>query len=95
MQLLDVHQEPVVFGTGGPPYQNDIDFITIASTGDAINFGDLDNGRRYVRGLANQTRGIFAGGVYSRISSNITFNSVSQSPSTGNTKDFGALTQAR
>ena len=47
----------------GTTKQVPLDFVTIASTGDATDFGDLDNGRRYVRGLANQTRGVFAGGV--------------------------------
>ena len=41
---------------------NIIDYITIASTGDATNFGDLTLARQQAGALSNQTRGIFAGG---------------------------------
>ena len=30
-----------VFGGGESPYKNDLDYVTIASTGDAADFGDL------------------------------------------------------
>ncbi len=39
-----------------------INYVTISSLGDAQDFGDLTNGRRYPAGLASPTRGIFGGG---------------------------------
>ena len=35
-----------VFGGGGLPYSNVIDYINISSTGNALDFGDLINGSR-------------------------------------------------
>ena len=42
-----------------------IDFITIASTGDASEFGNLIDDRQASTGLSSPTRGIFAGGYHS------------------------------
>ena len=42
---------------------NVIDFITIATTGNAVDFGDLASRRtRFVGATASPTRGLFAGG---------------------------------
>ena len=53
----------VIGGGNGPsdtcPY---IQYITTASEGDAINFGDLSQTRFRGSGLANSTRGLFCGG---------------------------------
>ena len=51
---------------------NAIEFITIASTGDAADFGDLTRGARLLGRASSRTRALF-GGDY---------------PSTGNTIDF-------
>ena len=72
---------------------NRIDYITVASTGNAIRFGDLtSSNRNMLAAAANSTRGIFAGG-YGPTSTNvidyITFTS------TGNAQDFGDLTKAK
>ena len=72
------------------PNVNTIDYVTISSTGDAINFGDLVSARVYVNGLSNQTRGLFfAGTPSSNIIEYITI------ASTGDTEDFGDLSVAR
>ena len=70
-----------------------IDYITVASTGNAIRFGDLtSSNRNMLAAAANSTRGIFAGG-YGPATTNvidyITFTS------TGNAIDFGDLTKAK
>ena len=40
-----------------------IDFVTIASTGNATDFGDLKTAREYQDGgTSNSIRGVFAGG---------------------------------
>ena len=41
---------------------NTLNLITIATTGDATDFGDLSYGKAYRGGLASSTRGIFANG---------------------------------
>ena len=57
-----------VFGGGftGPTpaavTYNIIDYITISSTGNATDFGDLTNGRNYQTAFSSSTRGIVTGG---------------------------------
>ena len=77
-------------GAGGT---NVIDYVTISSTGNAIDFGDLTVTRNELKGLSNGTRGVFGGGWLSPGDSN-TIDYVTIS-STGNASDFGDLTQAR
>ena len=62
---------------------NTLNLITIATTGDATDFGDLSYGGAYRGGLASSTRGIFvaAGGDY-------TYDYVTIS-SQGGANDFG------
>jgi len=71
-----------------------IDYITIASTGDATDFGDQGNERGGGAGTSSNTRGIFAGGDddNSGIINVIEYVTIA---STGNTQDFGDLTVAR
>ena len=47
---------------GGGSSQNTIDFVTIATTGNATDFGDLITGRRWLAGCSNGSRGLFGGG---------------------------------
>ena len=75
---------------------NVIDYITIASTGDATDFGDLNVlSRGQNGGLAGGSRGVI-GGIHQgdgiQFTDNISFITTS---STGNATDFGDLTQAR
>ena len=42
---------------------NTMEFITIASTGDAVDFGDLFTGRYSGGGASSETRAVFAGGA--------------------------------
>ena len=62
---------------------NTMNFITIASTGDATDFGDLSYGAAYRGGLASSTRGIFVNGQ-----GDTTFDYVTIS-SQGGGVDFG------
>ena len=68
--------------------QNKIDFITIASTGNATDFGDLSLARRSAGGTSNSIHSIFAGG-YLPGTNNTIDRVVIQT--TGNAKDFGDL----
>ena len=88
-----------VFGGGrdGAPtfvIQNTIDYITISTTGNAQDFGDLTAGRRLLGSCSSNTRGVFAGGINpsSVYENTIDFITIA---STGNASDFGDLTQAR
>ena len=72
-----------------PSFTNSMEFITIATTSNALDFGDLNNATRNIGGLSNSTRGLFAGG-----GDNPTFIDVIDFftiASTGNATDFGNL----
>ena len=70
---------------GSYNFSNVIDYITIASTGNATDFGDMTNGRNQVGGCASSTRGLFCGGNNLNTIDYITI------ASTGNATDFGDL----
>ena len=50
-----------VAGGSTPTFVNTIEYITIASTGDAADFGDLTSARRYLSGLSNSHGGLSQG----------------------------------
>jgi len=68
---------------------NTIDYITIASTGNAVDFGDLITSRERGASCSSSTRGIVAGGVTSSTTNTIDFITIS---TLGNSFDFGDLT---
>ena len=72
------------FGGFTPSHSNTIDFITIATTGDATDFGDLITGRSRGCAAASSTRGITEGG--SPGTNSIEFVEIA---TTGNAVDFG------
>ena len=80
------------FPTGTVRY-NVIDYVTIASTGDALDFGDLTRTANSGTPLSSSTRGIYAGGYYpsNNRSDVIDYFTIA---STGNSKDFGDITSA-
>ena len=76
---------------------NSMSFITIATTGNGTDYGDLTATKRQGEGCSNGVRGIFMGGENDSPSSN-TYNNVIDFctiASIGNASDFGDLTQAR
>jgi len=78
-----------IFGGGYTSVNiNDIDYITIASAGNAIDFGDLTLARRRVSGLSSLTRGCFCGGVVSVGDDTIDYVTIA---TLGNASDFGDL----
>ena len=88
-----------VFGGGytdspAATYSNTIDYITIATLGNAADFGDLTVGRLYAAGASNSTRGCWAGGNVSGGTQKNEIDYVTIA-STGNAADFGDLTSAR
>ena len=66
-----------------------IDYVTIGSTGNASDFGDLTVGRNGVSASSSSTRGVFFGGNSENTIDYITI------ASTGDATNFGDLTVAR
>ena len=67
---------------------NTMDYFTIASTGNASDFGDLANSRQYLGATSNGSRGIAAGGY----STSIYYITIA---TTSNSSSFGSLTVQR
>ena len=81
---------------GGTEAINILNFITIASTGNAQDFGDLTLSRFQLAGVSNSTRGAFAGGyIPSPISANQDTIDYITIATLGNAQDFGNLAGAR
>jgi len=81
-------------GTGTPSGGTEksfINYITIASDGNAITFGDLTRKARKPAGLSNATRGVFANGYIAPVFHNtIDFITIA---TTGNAQDFGETSE--
>ena len=71
---------------------NTMDYFTIASTGNALDFGDLTVARRAGFGMSNSSRGLLAGGSTPSESNVIDYITIA---STSNSTDFGDLITAR
>jgi hypothetical protein len=85
-----LHQlEECLRGGSTGSLSNIIDFITIATTGDATDFGDLTAARRAPGACSSSTRGVFGGGYVSDAVNTIDYITIA---STGNAVDFGDLT---
>ena len=78
-------------GNIGSPFVtvNTIQFVTIATTGNATDFGDLTATRYGGGGLSNSTRGCFAGGVTYPGATRQNIIDFVIIASTGNASDFG------
>ena len=84
-------------GTDGSSSLNVIDYINIATTGNALDFGDLINtptswsppGVYDMNGTSNSTRGVIVGGSDGSGTNIIQYVTIG---STGNAADFGDLT---
>ena len=78
-------------GAGGGN-QNLLEFITIATTGNAVDFGGVSTLFRYGGGISNQTRGLIAG-AYQGGGASGTLNTIQfiTIASLGNTADFGDI----
>ena len=68
---------------------NTIRYITIATTGDAQDFGDLNQDEVYSAGMSSPTRGVFAGGSDPTVSNVIDYITIQ---TLGNALDFGDIT---
>ena len=93
----------VVGGGNGPNTSganfNVIQFVTIASAGNATDFGDLTSANQRSGGLSNSIRGLFSGGATPDASTAVNSIDKITIQTTGNAVDFGdyigtAVTQA-
>ena len=87
-----------VFGGGRTPYVtpnlvNILDYMTIATLGNALDFGDLYQNTSEFGACASSTRGVFMGGE--TFPTNIDIIQYITVQSTGNSFDFGDLTLTR
>jgi hypothetical protein len=71
---------------------NIIDYITIASAGNATDFGDMTAANNDAAGCSSETRGLAMGGNASGYTATIDYITIA---TTGNASDFGDLTVAR
>ena len=71
---------------------NIIDYVTIATIGNASDFGDATVSRQGGSGTSSTTRGLFGGGFTPSYSDVIDYVTIAN---TGNATDFGNLTVAR
>ena len=83
----------IMGGGEAPSRVNTITYITLATLGDGIDFGDLTTVRNDQDAVSSSTRAFFtAGHNGSAVTNLIDFVTIS---TTGNASDFGDLTQAR
>ena len=76
-------------------FYNTIDFVTIASTGNATDFGDLENKAYNVRGFSSRTRGVASCGQKGPSFAAVNTIEFVTIASTANANDFGDLSTVR
>ena len=74
---------------------NQVDSITLASTGNSTNFGQLSQVRSYTGGTSNSVRGIFGGGFFGPSTSRYNTIDFVLIASEGDGQDFGDLAENR
>lgn len=80
-------------GRSANPFDlNIIQYITIATTGNATDFGDLLAATYGLTGCSNSTRGLFAGGIAGSATNVIQYITIA---TVGNATDFGDLSSTR
>ena len=82
-------------GRGDAPGYNmisTIDYVEIATTGDAADFGDATVGRAGMGACSSSTRGVFSGGYTPTVTNTIDYITIA---TLGNAVDFGDNTDAR
>ena len=84
----------MVGGQTPSAYVNTIDYVTIATLGNAVDFGDKDTTIGTPATMASPTRVVWAGGHQSDPTLVNTISYV-EIATTGNSKDFGDIDTAR
>jgi len=83
-----------VFGGGitSSSYTNVVDYVTIQTTGNATDFGDLTAARNELAACSDATRGVFGGGYLGSYTNVLDYVTIQTA---GNATDFGDLTVVR
>ena len=83
-----------VRGLWGGSYSNTIGYITMATLGNAQDFGDAVNAWGHRPGMSSSTRGMWGGGKgpAGNLKTDVDYVEIA---TTGNAKDFGDLSEAR
>ena len=83
-----------VFGGGqnDSSRTNQIEYITIVTTGNATDFGDLTTQRNALAACSDNMRGVFGGGYDGSDVNTMDYITIAN---TGNATDFGDLSDAR
>ena len=81
-------------GYTGSAYVNTIEYVTIATTGNATDFGDLFLKVMGAAPMASTTRGVWAGGYSGSPTSDVNTIQYITIATTGNAVDFGDLSTA-
>ena len=76
---------------GAPNTQNTIQFVTIATTGNTTDFGDLTNPRKRSQSVPSPTRAVIIGGGVAPAEGNVTSIEKVEILTTGASVDFGTL----
>ena len=71
---------------------NVMDYVTLATLGNAVDFGDLNEGRGNASAVSSRTRGVWGGGYKAPADNNSDHIDYIQFSTTGNATDFGNLT---
>jgi len=82
-------------GRTGGSSSNVISYITILSTGNATDFGDLTEARQSIGSLSNATRGLWFGGYLSSLSNLKNIIDYVTISTAGNATDFGDLQSSK
>ena len=80
------------FGGRNPTQTDTIESITIATKGNAVDFGNLLAATGYANGVSSKTRGVIGGGEVPSAQNVLQFVTISTA---GNTTDFGDLSTTR
>ena len=80
-----------LFGIGGESPSVAIDYITIDTTGNGTDFGDLSTNSQQARGTSNDTRFVRCGGISTPSYNNVNIMEYVTIASTGNAVDLGDM----
>jgi len=73
---------------------NTIEYLTIQTTGNGTDFGDMDNGRSGLSACSNGTTGVIMGGFAYPTGPNVQYMQKVTIQTTGNAVDFGGILQS-
>ena len=87
----------LMYGGSNPSsdHVNSITFLTIATLGNTLDFGDISSagGKTFCSAMCSKTRGVFAGGRVSPDDSSVNVIEFVEIATTGNSQDFGDMAQ--